>query len=393
MVENTKTGEPAAALHAEPSPTQDKIRGCLIGGAAGDALGYAIEFDREDLIRERFGPDGITAYLIDPETGKAIISDDTQMTLFTANGLLFTQTRGAVRGICGPPRVYLALAYRDWLITQTSTYHAGRMHQDYKMGGVSWLLEVPELYARRAPGNTCMTSLLGLEEQEDYITAPKKNNSKGCGGIMRVAPMGLVRYRDMDALDLEGAQLAAITHCHSLGYMPAAVLTHIIHRIVFSPHSMTLRNIVLEARDAAAKLFKGDRHIHTLTDLIDLAVSLSENENTDLENIHRLGEGWVGEEALAIAVYCALRHQDDFSAGIIAAVNHNGDSDSTGAIAGNMLGALVGYAKIDQNWKTDLELHDVILELSDDLYKGYSLDSPDATAREAWKRKYILIHR
>lgn len=69
---------------------------------------------------------------------------------------------------------------------------------------------------------------------------------------------------------------------------------------------------------------------------------------------------------LAIAIYCSLRYKDDFSSGIIAAVNHDGDSDSTGAITGNILGALVGYDAIEEKWKQNLELADIILEMADD---------------------------
>ena len=62
----------------------DKYRGCLLGGAAGDALGYAIEFDREEAIAARYGSRGIRDYQLD-ERGLAPFSDDTQMTLYTAN--------------------------------------------------------------------------------------------------------------------------------------------------------------------------------------------------------------------------------------------------------------------------------------------------------------------
>lgn len=78
---------------------QDKFRGCLIGGAAGDALGYAVEFMRDQDIFRRYGEQGITEYeMID---GVAQFSDDTQMMLFTATGLLLGTTRGMTRGIMG----------------------------------------------------------------------------------------------------------------------------------------------------------------------------------------------------------------------------------------------------------------------------------------------------
>ena len=152
---------------------------------------------------------------------------------------------------------------------------------------------------------------------------------------MRVAPIGLISGLNIIIADGLAAEAAAITHSHSLGYMPAAVLAHIINRIVYYSPDMSLKEIVFK--------------------------------ESDLDNIHRLGEGWVGEETLGIALYCALRYQNDFSKGIIAAVNHNGDSDSTGAVTGNILGALYGYDAIDNKWKDNLELIDVILKVSDDL--------------------------
>ena len=75
---------------------------------------------------------------------------------------------------------------------------------------------------------------------------------------------------------------------------------------------MTLKEIVEKARDTVAEFLSGNRHLNELTSLIDTAIELSENDKTDLDNIHTLCESWVGEEALVIAIYCALRHQNDF---------------------------------------------------------------------------------
>ena len=65
---------------------KDKFKGCLIGGASGDALGYTVEFLEYEQIQSLYGEKGITEYTLTDNV--ALVSDDTQMTLFTANGLL-----------------------------------------------------------------------------------------------------------------------------------------------------------------------------------------------------------------------------------------------------------------------------------------------------------------
>ena len=378
----------------------DQIRGSLIGGAIGDALGYAIEFEGEAQIFGNYGKNGITEYEL--TNGKALISDDTQMTLFTGNGILVGDTRMAMRGIGASPRAYVADAYQDWLKTQHSDIKTVNKYKRFtKEGGRSWLLDVPELYTRRSPGNTCLSALKTRADSdyvEDFIADPI-NHSKGCGGIMRIAPIAL-KYRagenyygDIAELDMEAAQIAAITHSHSLGYMPAAVAAHVINRCLTSSDSMTLKEMILEAKDTAAKLFAGDKHLPELTDIIDRAIRLSENDQSDLDNIHALGEGWVAEETLGIALYCALKYQHDFSKAIIVSVNHKGDSDSTGAVTGNILGALVGYEAIDVKWKKNLELQDVILEMADDLCHGCQMDEYSHYSDPAWIAKYMEMHR
>ena len=75
--------------------TEDRAAGCLLGGAAGDALGYPVEFMEADAIFRRYGERGVVKY--DLIGGKALISDDTQMTLFTAAGLLRAEAHAAFR--------------------------------------------------------------------------------------------------------------------------------------------------------------------------------------------------------------------------------------------------------------------------------------------------------
>ncbi|MDO4563497.1 MAG: TIGR02452 family protein [Clostridia bacterium] len=388
-----KARQAALKRIAEKEKNLDKIKGSMIGGAAGDALGYAVEFLFIDEILNKYGKAGITEYQLDYKSKKALISDDTQMALFTANGILFGETRGCMRGIGGAPYMYMPNSYQDWLITQKEDYLQSIEKQPkYRYGRISWLLDVPELHSSRAPGNTCLSSLREQKDNpcSDYIAEPI-NDSKGCGGVMRVAPLGLWnRYgSDIKALDYEAARISAITHGHSLGYMTSSVLVHIINRIVFSEEKKVLKEIVTEAIETVADVFKTDKHIDELKNIVNMAVELSENTDTDINNITKLGAGWVAEETLAIAIYCSLKYQNDFSKGIIAAVNHSGDSDSTGTVAGNILGALVGYNNIESKWKTNLELFDVISEMATDLCHGCQMSEYGDYRDDDWIRKYI----
>jgi len=364
----------------------DKFRGCLIGGAAGDALGYTVEFWPEDFIRSRFGENGITQYLL--ENGLARISDDTQMTLFTANGLLFGNTRGHMRGIMGHPSGYVSEAYRDWYKTQTCSYP---VKEDFYC---SWLLNVPELFAVRAPGNTCMAAIhAGCSGS---IEKPV-NNSKGCGGVMRVAPVGLFYGEsswDGMAVDLLAADIAALTHGHEMGYIPAAMLAHIV-RLISHNDEITLKEAVLDSKIAMKRIFAHAVELPDFLKLIDQAVELSESNIADLDAIHRLGQGWTGDEALAIAIYCALKYDHDFDKAIIAAVNHGGDSDSTGAITGNILGAYLGLSAIPEKYTKNLELLDVITEIADDLYYDCNINvytRPTNPRDITWEKKYVYIN-
>ncbi len=385
---------------------QDKYRGCLIGGAIGDALGYPVEFMQERTIFSRYGKDGLQDYILDSKTGKALISDDTQMTLFTAAGLLAYEAAGTGTENQIPDfpvsRIrYAAYAYQDWLITQKDRFGSYENRNRKNPHRVSWLLDIPELYNRRAPGNTCLTALEWQQSRrdlpDDFIHTPQ-NNSKGCGGIMRVAPFGLMTTdtADLDHSDLVSAQIAAITHGHSLGYMPAAVFTHIITRLVHgdsSGHSMDLPAAIQDAKAAADRIFAGNEHLKELDDIIELAITCSQNEKSDLDNIHCIGEGWVAEETLGIALYCCLRYPDDFTKAVTAAVNHNGDSDSTGAVTGNIMGALLGYEAIDSKWKNNLELSDIILQIANDMVFCSKLSEDLSYVDADWKCKYIQKKR
>ena len=361
---------------------RDRFRGCIIGGAAGDALGYAVEFMSEPLLFQTYGNRGITQYqLVD---GKARFSDDTQMTLFTANALL----NGAEKVLCGQTRYgfipYLASAYRAWFKTQTSEFA-------YDPENRFWIQNVKELYAWRAPGNTCLDAIRDgcCGSVEEPV-----NDSKGCGGVMRVAPIGLFLgggKMPIAEVDMLGATSAALTHGHEMGYIPAAMLVHII-AILAHRSEISLKEAVLEALDSVETLFEGAKHLPAFAALIRKAVALSETKKFTILAIHDLGEGWCGDEALAIAIYCALKYQDDFDKAIMAAVNHRGDSDSTGAITGNILGAYMGVFGIPSKYTENLELISVLEEVADDLYDCAKVEGDMSQGGiPCWKEKYCYI--
>ena len=338
-----------------------------------------MEFLREEQIFSKYGENGITEYSL--RNGKAEISDDTQMTLFTANGLLLGTTRGMTRGIMGSYESYIQIMYKCWYRIQTESYP---IDEDYLY---SWLLNVPELFSRRAPGMTCLSA---IENGAEGSTREPINKSKGCGGVMRVAPIGLYfcdKSISYEKSDMIGAEAAALTHGHDLGYIPAAALVHIIRCIV--ENEATIDDAVNEAVDSMQALFPNAKHIAEFTAIMKKAVMLAKTGNNDIAAIHQLGEGWVAEETLAIAVYCALKYQNDFDTALRVSVNHNGDSDSTGAVTGNILGAFLGYDKIPQKYKDNLELRDLILEIADDLCNDCKISEYGSYRDEVWESKYI----
>ena len=195
---------------------------------------------------------------------------------------------------------------------------------------------------------------------------------------MRVAPVALFglgegRFSDIEQIDRIAADAAEMTHQHPLGYIPAALMTHVVYRLATddAPTCDALVAYVEEGLDTLDRLFSQHANsMEYMRMLVKKAFEMASSDLPDPEAVEIIGGGWVGEEALAIALYCAVKHFDDFERAMVAAVNHSGDSDSTGAITGNILGAAIGYDALPEFYKKDLELHDVILAVADDLWEG-----------------------
>jgi ADP-ribosylglycohydrolase len=352
---------------AAPLSTLDRIRGCLLGGAVGDALGAAVEFDSLDEIRSRFGEAGVQDYA--PVYGRrGAITDDTQMTLFTAEGMMRAWVRAQKRGISGVSGV-IQHAYLRWLVTQGE-----QPDQGVQVGTDGWLFGVAALHSRREPGKTSLSALRATESVYDPAIA--RNDSKGCGGIMRVAPIGLFAT----AIGGDGrvfsmaADAAKITHGHPSGYLAAGYLAVVIA-------ALKRGEPLAQALDAADTQLRKREHNTEVARAVAKARALASFGRPTPELLETLGQGWVAEEALAIAV-CSALVAKDFADGVLMATNHGGDSDSTAGITGSLLGAMWGEHAIPEPWLDELELRPEIERLAGDLC---AIAAGQMSSKEAWE--------
>jgi ADP-ribosyl-[dinitrogen reductase] hydrolase len=365
---------------ARDSDLRARCRGSLLGGAIGDALGAAVEFLDRRQIAERFGPGGIRDYA--PAYGRAgAITDDTQMALFTAEGMLRAHVRAVEMQRAPELGRVMSGAYQRWLRAIGLTDRA-----DEVPDRPGWLIGHDELHRHRSPGTTCVPSLLAQQRAGD----PARNDSKGCGGVMRVAPVGLYFAAlaapraplDPDAVFAAGVEVAALTHGHPTAQLAAgclAALTALLAR--GGELSAGIERIKRTLRQQAGH----DEVLHE----IERAQTLAAQEPMSSDAVDRLGPGWAGDEALAVALYCALC-APDFEAALVLAVNHGGDSDSTGSITGSLLGARDGAGVLPPRWLDRLELEPAIGAIADDLAAvgEWALHGDDRRELDFYRNRY-----
>lgn len=334
----------------------DAIRGCMLGGAVGDALGAPIEFMSKLAIMQKYGNGGVQDY-VEFADGTGAITDDTQMALFTAEGILRACVRGHERGICGVSSV-VSGAYQRWLKTQ------GFSPED-KYGNLDngWLIKEKQLFSSRAPGMTCLSAL-----EENALHA--KNDSKGCGTVMRLAPVGL--FFEPEAAYQYGCEFSAITHGHPTGITAGGAFAMLISYLRYG-------------KSLAAALDLVEKHLENIPDAAETLAAIRKARSAT--DINELGEGWVAEEALAIGISCALHNQWNFRAGVLEAINITGDSDSTGCIAGHILGVLNGENAIPEKWRKNLLEYNIVSQIADDLHTQFE-ENPDGHVTKNWWQKY-----
>ncbi|WP_457950561.1 ADP-ribosylglycohydrolase family protein [Pseudarthrobacter sp. alpha12b] len=351
--------------HGIPAPTlKSRIHGSLLGGALGDALGYAVDSDSIAGIRERFGAQGLAGFEDLP--GPWHFSDDTQLTLYTVDGLV-EALEWANSGVGADVNACLWLAYLRWLATQgEDAGHSAPAPQP------RWIDGNGVLRQRRHPDEDCISGLATGEMGTSM--RPVNPGASGAGTVMRSAPFGLVPHITPDAVYKLSADAAALTHGHPAARQSAGIFSLLIHRVVSGEG----------LRDAAAAV---TAHAATLAGVapelperLEAALQLAEKAIVGPEELLQvLGGGWSAAEALAVALYAVVatlpadgaeaQPAVHFRNALAVAVNHSGASDTAGSLAGNILGALYGEDCLPAKWLGALEAPEVIRGMADQLVK------------------------
>lgn len=300
---------------------QSRSRAVLYGVALGDALGWPTEFKSLEQIKSMYGEQGIQ----EPPT-PAIFTDDTQMTLAIVRALLKHPT-GAI----------------DLLM--------GEVVEEF----IEWA-HSPE--NNRAPGNTCMAAIRNLEEGIGWKYAGIAH-SKGCGSAMRVAPIGYLYQHQPERLREVAHTTGIATHGHPTGDAAAIAAAYLVKLALdgYAPLDMIEPTVafiegISVNGEAEAKL----RQV--------AEVRAWDDEEAALE---ALGRGWVGDEAVALALYCCARYPEDWVATVRRGANTHGDSDSIASIAGGIQAARLGLAAIPPEWIARVEKQNDLALYADQL--------------------------
>ncbi|MBQ6643238.1 MAG: type VII secretion system-associated protein, partial [Saccharopolyspora sp.] len=374
-------GQATGGQQQAPDPISSdfgqRFIGSVLAAAAGDALGAPVEFYPVEQIRNRFGEHGVTDY---DRSGShpGEFTDDTQLAMFTLEGLI----RGhiAARGGAGSgPLAAIQLAYQRWLHTQGYAWSraAGPYAQSHpEPDGL--LAGVRELFAVRSPNSDCITALRGFASTGVPGTFERAiNDSDDNTGVVRAAPIALWSDEPREVFRLAAAA-AALTCSKPSGYLPAGVLAVLVHRLL---RGESLTDALAHAHKLLTECTGHQQTERLLLVAEDLA---ARGEPTPEQVKDLLGDGWSGHEALAIAV-CAALSSDGVGPAVMAAVNHSGDSDSTAAICGAIVGAQHGVSAVPGVWLRDLRLRETVQSLAADALVEFG---PQPRGDETWSQRY-----
>ncbi|GHH13706.1 ADP-ribosylglycohydrolase family protein [Streptomyces rubradiris] len=323
--------------------------GALLGLALGDALGYPAEFKTVPLIESAFGPwRGLEL------PRRALVSDDTQMTLAVGRALRTALDRGDVtpEGLEGPLRAAFVEWYRS-----------------------------PE--NNRAPGGTCLRACELLTDQGRTWQDASQTGSKGCGANMRVAPIGLAPGLSGEQRAGAAQLQAALTHGHPTALAASDLTAHAVHLLAqgTDPAGLVgrLRSYALEHRTHYDHTWLGDLWTraqdpgpeHFIArgwdECLEILGRLQEAVRTvspETDPCLATGEGWIAEEALATGLLCFLLFPEEPVTALRRAACTAGDSDSIACLTGAFAGAWLGAGAWPADWAERIEYRGDLLALA-----------------------------
>ncbi len=354
-------------------------RGCLLGLAVGDAMGYTVDSRSWAEIQEDYGPNGLMGY--DLVNGYAEITSYTQLAAFTCNGLLLGITRGQVTGRMAPFVKYIGLSSREWAASQRAW---GRPDQTF-----CWLLQKNEI-CRRHCMDTRMLETLGRDELGNLEDS--RNGYAGPGSLSTAIGVGLFSgQRKMKALELDrlGAEAVALTHGSPTAFLSGALLTRIMGICLHHPNaSLTL--VINKALEAFQHQF-GHQYsqAYEIINLVRRAMTYAGAANLRAVDAMEQLRCENAAQVIAGAIYACLTNSEDFDHAMITAVNHSGRSAAVGAVAGAILGARMGEEALPDFYVECLEPAELLRELADDLFDGCPMELGNKLFDLDWDHKYL----
>ncbi len=359
------------------SPRRSSYRGCLLGLAVGDAMGYTVDSRSWQEIREDYGPNGLMGY--DLVNGYAEVTSYTQMAAFAANGLLLGVTVGQVSGQMAPFVSYVNLSLREWAAAQRVGPRPGR--------SFCWLSHCQSL-CRRSCMDTWMLDTLSREARGTLETPV--NNFAAPEALSAAVGVGLFYDRDrmsQPEIDRLGAEAVALVHGGPGAFLTGAVIAHLISRTLRETKA-PLRKLFIDAVEAVEQQFGSQySQVYEIKTQVRQAMIYAQSPGITGQAAMEQLKCETAPQVLAGAVYACLAAQD-FDGAMVLSVNHSGRSAAVGALTGAILGARMGEKALPGFYLECLEPADVLREVADDLFHGCPLGQGNRMFDQEWDRKY-----
>ena len=348
------------------------VRGCLLGLAVGDAMGHPIEKKTWDEITESYGPNGLLGY--DLMDGTADVTSYTQFAAYACNGLLL----GACRGHYDRYIRYVALSLREWAKFQQ--FWGGNEKT------FCWISHIPQL-RRRLCMDTRITDAL---RKENLGTLETPGFVPDGPAFMTVAVAAALMYDPAKQTPYQMRRLAAesvaLVSGDRMTILAGAYLATALVSILQNPQMPLYEHFTNACEDMQEQFCDDYPEVTELNILLTRTMELTRDSEVSPLAAMTMLDCRTGANCLAGAVYASLIHPANFDEGMIAAVNHSGNSAATGALTGAILGAKLGAEELPEFYLESLEAAPYLEELAHDMVAGRQTM---LIFDDHWDQKYV----